>query len=105
MSNRQRKRKIRMDGPVRELPLPNIPELPAMVARTVGKAEASQNPLCKAALDKEWQKLADARVWIESDVREWRDVKNEAAKENREIHVGNLHELLVEKKRQRAQSG
>ena len=80
MSNRQRKRLQRKDGPIRELPLPNIPELPAMVARTVGKAEARQNPKCKQALDKEWQKLTDAKVWIESEVREWKDVKNEAAK-------------------------
>ena len=54
-----------------------------MVARTVGKADASLNPECKKAMDKEWQKLADARVWIESEVREWREVKNEAAKEGR----------------------
>ena len=80
-----------------EPPLPPMPELPAMVARTVGKSEAASNEKCIKAVDDEWKKLTNASIWIESEVREWRDVKAEAAHEGREIHVGNLHELIVEK--------
>ena len=48
-------------------------------------------------MDTEWKKLDDAKVWINTEVREWRDVKSEAVKDGREIHVGGLHELTVEK--------
>ena len=42
-------------------------------------------------------KLEDTKVWLIDDVREWREVRTEAANEGREIHVGGLHELTVEK--------
>ena len=37
------------------LDLPHLPDLPAMVARTVSKWEAKTDPECIKALDKEWK--------------------------------------------------
>ena len=37
------------------LHVPYLPDLPAMVARTVSKLEAKTNPKCKEALDKAWK--------------------------------------------------
>ena len=46
-------------------PLPYMPDLPAMVARAINKAEASNNPKCIEALNKEWDKLINATPgWI-----------------------------------------
>ena len=68
-----------------------------MVARTVSKAEARDNKDCQKAIQKEWDKLEQAKVWLKEHVREWKDVKEEARREGKEIHVGSLHELIVEK--------
>ena len=69
----------------------------ALVARTVGRAEYRQNPKALAALATEWGKLRKAGVWRDEDVREWADVKEQARREGRDVHIGSLHELLVEK--------
>ena len=42
-------------------------------------------------------KLRKAGVWRDEDVREWADVKEQARREGRDVHIGSLHELLVEK--------
>ena len=68
-----------------------------MVARTVSKWEARTNPECIKALDKEWKELEEAKVWLIHEVQEWSAVKTKAEREGREIHVGSLHELIVEK--------
>ena len=69
----------------------------ALVARTVGRAEYRQTPKALEALAKEWDKLKKAGVWRDEDVREWADVKDQARREGRDVHIGSLHELLVEK--------
>ena len=74
-----------------------IEEVMAFVARTVSRKEYQNNPKACQALVVEWDKLRKAKVWNESDVREWKAVKSEAQREQRDIHVGSLHELLVGK--------
>ena len=46
----------------------------AAVARPVGKAAIARTPKAKAAMDKEWKRLRDKRVWVEEKPREWDDV-------------------------------
>ena len=36
-------------------------------------------------------------MWKDEDVRSWSEVIREARQEGREVHVGSLHELVVEK--------
>ena len=58
-------------------------EVTAMVARTISRSEARTNPKCQAALDKEWKKLEDAKVWLSSGVEECSKVKRQAEKEGK----------------------
>ena len=67
------------------------------MAHTVTRKEFQHISKALAALVTEWDKLRSAKVWKECGVREWKDVKAEAQAEHRDIHVGSLHELLVEK--------
>ena len=72
-------------------------EMMAMVARTISRSEARTNPKCQQALDKEWKSWRMQKCGVKEDVRNWHEVRSEAARENREIHVGSLYELMVEK--------
>ena len=42
-------------------------------------------------------RLWDKKVWDHDGVREWSDVAREAAKQGREIHMGRLFGLCVQK--------
>ena len=68
-----------------------------MVARPVGKKEIEAQPKAQEAVQKEWQRLRDKRVWDESSVREWGDVAKEARDKGKEVHIGYLFGLCVEK--------
>ena len=72
---------------------------PACVARPVGKAEINREPLARAALQKEWDRLKERKVWDVDPkaVREWRDVAAEARANKEEAHMGMLFEICVEK--------
>ena len=72
-----------------------MPDLPAMVARTVSKLEAKTNPKCKEALDKEWKKLENPEnpAWDLSSVREKKTVMAEAVMQKQAIHLGSLMAL------------
>ena len=74
------------------------PLLPACVARPVGKAEIAREPKAEEALVKEWNKLRNAGVWDEQNVREWNDVATEARTQNTKAHMGRIFEICVEKR-------
>ena len=67
-----------------------------MVARTIMPQEARKRDDCEKVVMEEYNKLR-GKVWQEENVREWSSVVHEARQEGREIHVGSLHELVVEK--------
>ena len=73
------------------------PLFPAGVARPVSKAELFAEPAAVKALKAEWGRLWDKRVWDHDGVREWSDVACEAASQGKEIHMGRLFGLCVEK--------
>ena len=50
----------------------------------------------KAAQD-EWDRLRNKKVWDETVVRNWSDVCAEARKKNKEINVGRVFGICVEK--------
>ena len=68
-----------------------------MVARPVGRKEISQNPKAQEAVLKEWDALREKGVWVESDVRERKDVINWAKKEGIDVQFGRIHCICVEK--------
>ena len=45
----------------------------ALVARSVGKLEVRRTPEAQAALQKEWDKLVDQKVWDASSIRAWKN--------------------------------
>jgi hypothetical protein len=63
--------------------------LNVFVARPVGKKEISTTPAAKAALDKEWNKLVEAKVW-ESTPTEWSELAKIARDKGETIHVGRV---------------
>ena len=70
--------------------------LPAFVARTIPPREARKRDDCENVVQDEYNKLR-GKVWKDENVRTWEEVIREARKEGREVHVGSLHELVVEK--------
>eukprot|EP00975_Prorocentrum_lima_P056058 11752556-Prorocentrum_lima.AAC.1 len=80
---------------------PRTPEIPfpenLFVARSVRRQEIVQNPDAQAALKKEWDRLRKIQTWDESKVREWRDVRAEAQRAGKIVHVGRIFEICVEK--------
>ena len=50
-------------------------------------------PDAKAAVDKEWEKLAKIQAWQLTTVRSKRDVIDEARKEGKTIHFASLMDL------------
>jgi hypothetical protein len=71
--------------------------VPACVARPVGKAKLRREPLALKAIKAEWGRLRAKRVWDIASVREWNNVAAEARREGKEIHVGRLFGICVEK--------
>ena len=71
-------------------------ELFACVARTIPPKEARQRAGCEEKVMEEYNKLK-GKVWKDEHVRSWKEVKEEARIQGREVHVGSLHELVVEK--------
>ena len=47
--------------------------------------------------DKEWTNLRKAEVWDESVVQEWSDIAKWAQMQNKEVHMGRLFGIMVEK--------
>ena len=82
-------------------PLGNL-GIPACVARPVSKKEIAENLVlksgsCKEALDKEWNRLRNKKVWDEGSVRTWKDVIHSARRDKRTIHLGRMFGIMVEK--------
>ena len=50
-----------------------------------------------AAKDKEWGKLWDQKVWDRSVVKSWPQVAYEARSQHKDIHLGKLFGICVEK--------
>ena len=75
----------------------DIHDAVAMVTRPVGKKELLANPKAQASLDVEWEKLIKKKAWDMLSVREWEDVSCEAKKKNKQVHVGKVFEICVEK--------
>ena len=71
----------------------------ACVARPVGKAEIKAQPEAQKALQKKWDRLKIKKVWDldPKGVFEWRDVAAKARREGKEVHMGMLYEICVEK--------
>ena len=72
----------------------------ACVARPVGKAEIKAQPKAQEAFQKEWDRLKEKGTWRtgpNDGVRARRDVAREARAEGREVHLGMLYALCVEK--------
>ena len=69
----------------------------ALVARPVRKDELAATPDAKKAMDDEWTRLINAKVWDTSVVREWDDVAAEAVKTGKEVQFGYLFGICVEK--------
>ena len=84
--------------------IPKIPfPFPACVARPVDRKERNATPDALEAINKEWARLRSIEhdtgvgCWDESKVREWREVRHEALKAGRKIHVGRIFDICVEK--------
>ena len=69
----------------------------ACVARPVNKAELNSHPKAREAVDKEWDRLREKKVWDEDFVREWDDVRAESKRTGKEVHMGYLFAICVEK--------
>ena len=69
----------------------------ALVARLVSQAEVDRTPDAKAAMDKEWKKLADKACWLEKKVREYRDVVKQHQEDGTKAHFGRIFEICSQK--------
>ena len=72
----------------------------AMVARDVYKDEVRSNPKAQKAMDDEYAGLRKAGVWLEDEVQEWNEVRKKAKKDGKEVHVGRIFGICVEKNTQ-----
>ena len=57
----------------------------------------SKHPEAQKAMGSEWCRLRDKRTWDESVVREWHEVASEARRLGKEIHLGRLFGIMVQK--------
>ena len=69
----------------------------AMVARLTSASVVDKTPGGREAIDKEWRALQERDCWNVTDAREWNEVKRQANKEGRTIHLGSMLELLYQK--------
>ena len=74
-------------------------QIPACVARPVGKREIEQSDKAKEAIKKEWTRMWEKNVFG-LEIREWADVAREARDANRECHMGIVFGLMFEKNSQ-----
>ena len=75
-----------------------------LVARPVTRKEALGNPAAHEAVMKEWDELRKQRVWDEKRVKPWAEVRAEAKRTGRTIHVGRIFDICVEKNHELPQS-
>jgi hypothetical protein len=59
----------------------------ALVVRPVNKVEIARTS-APTAMDSEWKRLIDKRVWDVDSVREWRDVAAEASRKKPRFSSG-----------------
>jgi hypothetical protein len=76
--------------------------IPACVARPVSKSEIAKNPTlksgsCRDALDKEWKRLREKKVWDEGSVKNWKEAIHHARNTKNSIHLGRMFGIMVEK--------
>ena len=69
----------------------------ALVARPVGRAEIVAKPMAAKAMIFEWDRLRNQTVWDDDHPRDWYDVKQEALRDNFDLHLGRLAGICVEK--------
>ena len=71
----------------------------ACVAKPVAKKEISEQPKAREVLKKKWDRLREKSVWDLNlaGVREWSKVAEEARMSGKEVHLGMLYEICVEK--------
>ena len=76
----------------------------ACVARPVKPAELRTNTAAQAAMQTEWTRLRQVKrpdgshgVWDESGVREWSAVRSEAKRIGKQVYVGLVFGIVVEK--------
>ena len=74
-----------------------VPNVPACVARPVGKKELEATPKAIAARQKEWKNLADKKTWNFKSVREWRDVARSARSTGKTVHLARIFGLCVKR--------
>ena len=67
-----------------------------MVARSVSKNELRSTPKAVEAMLHEWKRL-DGKAWSTSKVREWSDVRAEAYKLGKKVHIVRVFGICVEK--------
>ena len=74
-------------------------ELPlAMVARLIPSKEIDKTVGGRAAVEKEWNALLDRECWNIDNAKEWDEVRKEANKAGKIIHLGAMLELLYQKR-------
>ena len=73
----------------------------ALVARPVGKAEfeeqSKRGQQARETRTAEWSKLWEKQVWDHSGWQEWAHVSADARRQGRELHIGRLFGIRVEK--------
>ena len=67
----------------------------ALVARPVGRAEIASKPLAAKAMNFTWDRLRSKTVWDEDHPRDWYGVKQEAIRENFDVHLVHLAGICV----------
>ena len=60
------------------------------MAKPVSRKDQLSNPMARAAMDAEWDRLRKLGTWDEVVVREWADVAREARDDGREFQLGYL---------------
>ena len=74
------------------------------MARTLAKKERDSKLRALAALQAEWDKLRKRGVWDESKVQAWDSAASDARETGRQVHVGLICEMVVEKNSKRPAS-
>ena len=71
----------------------------SLVARQISRKEIASDSSYLTALDKAWIKLIDRSVWgldpNKGDVREYDDVRREAVKSNKQVHLGRTYGFVI----------
>ena len=67
------------------------------VARSVNKAEMKLSPKAMEAMNAEWSRHQKIKTWLEEKVENWSIVRDRARRNNKQIHIGRVFPILVEK--------